>query len=62
MLDTLEAIYQESLAALRDAASSAELEAWRQATLGRKGSVQRQTRRLGELPTEERPAFGRRVN
>ncbi len=62
MLDTLEAIYQESLAALRDAASSAELEAWRQATLGRKGSVQLQTRRLGELPTEERPAFGRRVN
>ncbi len=62
MLDTLEDIYQESLAELQNATTSDELEAWHRATLGRKGSVQLQTRRIGQLPPEERPQFGRRVN
>jgi phenylalanyl-tRNA synthetase alpha chain len=62
MLDTLEDIYQKALDQLHDVSSGAELEAWHRATLGRKGNVQLQTRRVGELPPEERPLFGRRVN
>lgn len=62
MLDTLEDIYQESLTELQNTSTSAELEGWHRATLGRKGSVQLQTRRVGQLPPEERPQFGRRVN
>ena len=62
MLDTLEEIYQEALESLQNITNLAGLEAWRLDTLGRKGSVQLQTRRVGELPPEERPQFGRRVN
>ena len=62
MLDTLEQIYSQALDRLQTIESSDELEAWRLDTLGRKGSVQLQTRRVGELPPEERPQFGRRVN
>lgn len=62
MLDTLEQIYQQALDRLQKSNNSAELEAWRLDTLGRKGSVQLQTRRVGELSPEERPHFGRRVN
>jgi phenylalanyl-tRNA synthetase alpha chain len=39
-----------------------ELQAWRQAYLGRHGSVTRLLRRLGELPAAERPTAGRQVN
>ncbi len=62
MLEALEQLYQQALERLDGIHTAAELEAWRLATLGRKGSVQLQTRRLGELPPEERPRFGRRVN
>ncbi|MFW6063552.1 MAG: phenylalanine--tRNA ligase subunit alpha [Chloroflexota bacterium] len=62
MLEKLDSIYEQSLKELQQASNTAELEAWYKATLGRKGSVQLQTRRIGQLEPEERPAFGRRIN
>ena len=62
MLQQLAHLYEKSLAALQEADSTAELEAWHRAALGRKGEVQLETRKVGQLAPEERPAFGRRIN
>lgn len=62
MVVELDELYKEKLEELEEAASTDALEAWYRATLGRKGVVQLQTRQIGQLPPEERPAFGRRVN
>ncbi|HSM57272.1 MAG TPA: phenylalanine--tRNA ligase subunit alpha [Candidatus Sulfomarinibacteraceae bacterium] len=62
MLEQLESIYEQSLEELRQASNTADLEAWYKATLGRKGNVQLQTRRIGQLEPEKRPVFGRRIN
>ena len=62
MLEQLEQLYERSLAELKQASSTEALEAWYRSTLGRKGEVQLQTRKVGQLPPEERPVFGRRVN
>ena len=58
----LDELYQQKLEELQDTSSTDALEAWYRETLGRKGVVQLQTRQIGELPPEERPTFGRRVN
>ena len=58
-LDELHAL---SLQGLEAADSSEALEEWYRATLGRKGTVQLQTRLVGQLAPEERPVFGRRIN
>lgn len=50
---------QERLAGVKDLQ---ELQAWRNAYLGRRGAVTRLLRRLGELPPEQRPAAGREAN
>lgn len=62
MLEQLETIYQESLAALPHIQTSEALEAWYKNTLGKKGSVQLMTRQVGQLAAAERPVFGSRVN
>ena len=62
LFDDLEQVYTEAAAALETATDSAGLEAWYAATLSRKGAVTLQTRAVGQLPKEERPAFGQRVN
>ncbi len=62
MLQKLEETYEQATAALEQAGSNAELEAWYRATLGRKGSVTLMTRQVGQLSKEDRPVFGRRVN
>lgn len=62
MLEQLDRLYEKSLAELEEAASTDQLEAWYKETLGRKGEVQLQTRKVGQLEPEERPVFGRRVN
>jgi phenylalanyl-tRNA synthetase alpha chain len=62
MLDQLNDNYERSLQALNEANSTAELDAWYKATLGRKGHITLMTRQVGQLSPEERPAFGRRVN
>ncbi len=59
---TLEQLAAEALAALESAADSKALESWHVVYLGRKGRVTQMIRRVGELPKEERPAFGRRAN
>ncbi|MDX1662868.1 MAG: phenylalanine--tRNA ligase subunit alpha [Candidatus Promineifilaceae bacterium] len=62
MIEELDRLYEQKLGALQSASTTAELEEWYRATLGRKGEVQMETRKVGQLPPEERPAFGRRVN
>ena len=62
MLDQLDSIQKEALAALDQTATEAELEEWYRATLGRKGSVQQLSRKFGEVAPEDRPEFGKRVN
>jgi len=61
-VQTLEHLATEALSALELAADSKALESWHTAYLGRKGSVTQMLRRVGELPKEERPTFGRRAN
>lgn len=62
LFDDLEGVYAEAAGALEAAADAAGLEAWYAAYLSRKGAVTLQTRVVGQLPKEERPAFGQRVN
>ncbi len=62
MREQLDEIYEQSLRTLEEAGSTDELETWHRETLGRKGSVQLQTRHIGQLVPEERPHFGRRIN
>lgn len=62
MLEELETLYQESLDKLEKVDSTAVLESWYKETLGRKGQVYLMTRQIGQLPAEERPAFGQRIN
>ncbi len=40
----------------------ASLEVWYRDNLGRKGSVQLETRKVGQLPPAERPLFGQQIN
>jgi phenylalanyl-tRNA synthetase alpha chain len=62
MLEQLEQLRAEALDALEAVADSEGLDAWERATTGRKGAITLMTRRVGELPKEERPAFGKRAN
>ena len=52
----------EALAALEAVNDTAALESWHVTYLGRKGLLTQLIRRVGELPREERPAFGQRAN
>jgi phenylalanyl-tRNA synthetase alpha chain len=62
MLEQLEKLRTEALDGLQAIAGGEELDAWQRSTLGRRGSVTLITRRVGELPKESRPAFGKRAN
>ncbi len=62
MLEQLEKLRTEALERLRAIADGAALDTWRRSTLGRRGIVTLITRRVGELPKESRPAFGKRAN
>ena len=59
---TLERLATEALLALNSVTDSQALEGWHVVYLGRKGHITQMLRRVGELPKEERPAFGRRAN
>jgi phenylalanyl-tRNA synthetase alpha chain len=59
---TLEDTATQALSALEAVADSKSLENWYSGYLGRKGHITQMLRRVGELPKEERPAFGRRAN
>jgi len=62
MLNQLEQLGKEALASLKEAADSKALTGWHIQYLGKKGQLTQMLRRVGELPREERPAFGRRAN
>ena len=62
MLDKLERMEKEALAALEAAEDSEALTAWNREYLGKKGALTVMLRSVGELPKEERPAFGQAVN
>ncbi len=62
MLDELENKYKEAATALAAAGGREALEAWYRDTLGRKGGIYLLTRNFGALSTEERPAYGQRLN
>jgi phenylalanyl-tRNA synthetase alpha chain len=59
---SLEQLATEAQSALRAVSDSKALESWYLAYLGRKGQITQMTRRVGELPKEDRPVFGRRAN
>jgi phenylalanyl-tRNA synthetase alpha chain len=62
MLEQLENLRTEALASLEEVTDSQALDTWEKRTIGRRGEVTLITRRVGELPKEERPAFGKRAN
>jgi len=62
MLDRLEVLYQQASAELAQIASSEALADWERRVIGRKGEVTLLLRQTGQLPPEERAAFGRRAN
>ncbi|MEJ2746682.1 MAG: phenylalanine--tRNA ligase subunit alpha [Anaerolineae bacterium] len=62
MLEQLNELYKNSLAALKQVGETAVLETWYKETLGRKGSIYLMTRQVGQLTPEERPVFGKRIN
>ncbi len=62
MLDQLNQLYDDALAEIKTIENKAELDDWYTRNIGRKGAVSLLLRRVGELPKEERPAFGQRAN
>ncbi len=58
----LENLQKEARAELEKVAHRVDLEDWWRANLGRKGKIQRLTRRFGELEPRERSAFGQQIN
>ncbi len=62
MINELEALAKAAQAELEQVANSDELSTWHSKYIGRKGSLPQLLRRVGELPKEERPAFGQRGN
>ena len=62
MLDQLNKLEQETLAQLEAIQDSESLRELRSRTVGKKGEVTLILRSVGQLPTEERPAVGKRAN
>jgi phenylalanyl-tRNA synthetase alpha chain len=62
MLQQLETLAAAARAELDHLADSEALSAWNRRYLGRQGELTLLLRRMGELPKEERPAFGQRAN
>lgn len=58
----LDALRAEALAAVAGAAAPDDLAEIERTWLGRKGTIRAQMRRLGSLPPDARPAFGKAVN
>ncbi|MFN2108092.1 MAG: phenylalanine--tRNA ligase subunit alpha, partial [Anaerolineae bacterium] len=61
LFEALEQAYQDAQSALEAAEDTSALEAWYADMLGRKGAITLQVRVVGQLPAEDRPAFGKRV-
>ena len=62
MLDLLNTIEREGLAALAAATNAASLESWRQEFLGTKGRLKAATPGLKDVPKDQKPGVGARLN
>jgi phenylalanyl-tRNA synthetase alpha chain len=62
MLDQLSQLEKEALAALEAVEDSDTLADWNRCYLGKKGALTQMLRSVGQLPKEERPAFGQAIN
>jgi phenylalanyl-tRNA synthetase alpha chain len=62
MLGTLQTLEQEALQRLDTASSKEELAGWQREYLGRRGVLTALLRELSTLPSDQRPAVGRRAN
>jgi len=62
MLDQLESLAKTAKTNLKELSTSEALEDWNSQYIGRKGEITQMLRRVGELPPEERPTFGKRAN
>lgn len=62
MLEQLDVLEKEALAVLEGVVDDDALVAWRATYLGRKGKVTEAVKAVALLPSDERPAYGRRVN
>jgi len=62
MLDTLDQLQSTALAALAVAADAEALEAWRLATLGPSGSVKAVLGSFKDVPKDQKPAVGAKLN
>lgn len=60
--DSLQALREQALRDLANTDSPAALEQWRNAYLGRNGSLAQHLRSVGQLPAEERPGAGQAAN
>ncbi|MGN1388226.1 MAG: phenylalanine--tRNA ligase subunit alpha [Bulleidia sp.] len=62
MSEQMEQVQKEALAAVQSAGTMEELNQVRIAYLGKKGSIQALMAEMKNLPKEEKPAFGQKVN
>jgi len=62
MIEQLKATKVEALAALESITDGEALQAWSSKYIGRKGAITQMLRSTGQLPKEERPAFGKLAN
>ena len=62
MLDTLNEIEREGLAQLASASDKAALDAWKAAFVGPKGRLKAAMAKLKDVPREDKPAVGKRLN
>ncbi len=62
MQDRLESTYQQALAELETVRDSDVLRDWELKYLGKKGAITELVRSVGQLPKEERAAFGKHAN
>ncbi|MGD2103517.1 MAG: phenylalanine--tRNA ligase subunit alpha [Anaerolineae bacterium] len=62
MLDELRRVEEEASSSLDEVQDREKLEAWHRRYLGKKGALTQMLRSVGDLPKEERPAFGRAAN
>lgn len=62
MLDELQRVKEEALSSLGEVQSGEAVERWHKRYLGKRGTLTETLRSVGDLPREERPAFGRAAN
>ncbi len=62
MLEQLETLAQTAQTELKQLTTGDALDEWNRQYIGRNGQITQMLRRVGELPQEQRPAFGKRAN